>query len=133
MLDTENSQILLMNTQCFMELTNTESMDHTMTKIQNHKIIIGLLRYRSPSNLNLFNLKFFFQFFFKFQFQFFKKIWKKIRSQFIQDTQCIDPMSQNKPQIKKNLVQFCSINFLTGKTANFDSFLRFSVKPTCPT
>ena len=44
MLDKENSQILQMNTQGFMELTNTESMDHTMTKIQNHKIIIGLLR-----------------------------------------------------------------------------------------
>ena len=67
MLDKENSQILQMNTQGFMELTNTESMDHTMTKIQNHKIIIGLLRYRSPSNLNLFNLKFFFQFFFKLE------------------------------------------------------------------
>ena len=44
MLDKENSQILQMNEHGFIELTNTENMEHTMTKIQNHKIIIGLLR-----------------------------------------------------------------------------------------
>ena len=37
MLDKENSQILQMNEHGFIELTNTENMEHTMTKIQNHK------------------------------------------------------------------------------------------------
>ena len=44
MLNKENSEILQTNSQGFMELTETENMEHTATKIQNHKIIIGLLR-----------------------------------------------------------------------------------------
>ena len=43
-MDKENSQILQRNEHGFLELMDSEELEHRETKIQNHKIIIGILR-----------------------------------------------------------------------------------------
>ena len=45
MMDKENSQILQRNQLGLLELVDSLELEHRQSKIQNHKIIIGMLRY----------------------------------------------------------------------------------------